>query len=539
MYSKKVSSLMIAILAIVMLVSGCMVKPGDTNKQNPAPTAGGATPAPQQQEKTYDPIKIDYMVAIDKGTDDSQFIAKRAFKEVFNVDVNFIINNWNNMNEKLRVMIATNELPDIISPMTDGYGKECGPKGMLVPFDEYLDRMPNFKSYLLKDPKKYVALQASDGHIYNAPQISEVLKVSTATVIRGDLLKEAGVEPPKTMKELAEVIKAVKKFHPEVVGLVNSGKMNFLWNRGVQYNTNNGMHYDPTTDKWIYAPLYEGFKEMLMDYHYFWAEGLMDPEFFTATNPQVREKFANGQAIYNVLWAHNVPSFEAEYKAKNPDDKDYELAFIMPLTTDVYPKTVTKIDPMVNNWSSLAVSAKSKYVDRILEMVEWMYSDEGITTLQWGYEGETYTEDADGKRKFMDNIMWASNPNGQIDAVNVLGLESSHLLRVRRNDYAVPPYPEHVQAAIDMYMNESDVVCEEQFGINLTFTEEQQSRIAEINTTALTIVEETAAKLIIGEMSFDKYDEFIKQLEAVGVREVEEIYAKAYDEYKKKLDAVK
>ena len=57
---------------------------------------------------------------------------------------------------------------------------------------------------------------------------------------------------------------------------------------------------------------------------------------------------------------------------------------------------------------------------RILQLVDWMYSDEAQEQIQWGIEGEHYTLTEDGRHKYTSEIVATYNPEGTIDATNTL-----------------------------------------------------------------------------------------------------------------------
>ncbi|MEG0542325.1 MAG: sugar ABC transporter substrate-binding protein, partial [Angelakisella sp.] len=60
-------------------------------------------------------------------------------------------------------------------------------------------------------------------------------------------------------------------------------------------------------------------------------------------------------------------------------------------------------------------------------------------------------------------------------------------------------------------------------------TQEQQERVNAIRQDLVKYRDEAATKFILGEWGFDKWEEYCKTLEKIGMKELEEIYQQAFD----------
>ena len=115
-----------------------------------------------QNEST---VKAELMVVNEsKNNDPANYMIVKLFKEKFNIDLTLTQNAINGHLEKLKLLAASNELPDIISPLPETESKSYGPKGALIPIVEHLDGMPNLKKYLDQDKIVYASMMANDGH---------------------------------------------------------------------------------------------------------------------------------------------------------------------------------------------------------------------------------------------------------------------------------------------------------------------------------------------------------------------------------------
>ena len=64
-------------------------------------------------------------------------------------------------------------------------------------------------------------------------------------------------------------------------------------------------------------------------------------------------------------------------------------------------------------WTSFAIGANTMHLDRILEMIDYMYSDEATTLFQWGQEGIHYIieNNISYKKLLSDKLAFFSSKN--------------------------------------------------------------------------------------------------------------------------------
>ena len=135
---------------------------------------------------TSQPITIEMMVLNNTSGDGSEFVIKDVVKEKFNIDIKFSLNNNQSHFEKLKLLIASNELPDIVAPLPADRCKLIGPKGALAPLDEYFEYLPNVVKYLEADKVNMVSAMADDGHIYALPRFAPDARYVQLDVGQGD-----------------------------------------------------------------------------------------------------------------------------------------------------------------------------------------------------------------------------------------------------------------------------------------------------------------------------------------------------------------
>lgn len=527
---KKVVASLLASAILITTLGGC----GSTNAKeaNKQTQDGGSTEEGTGESKEL--IELEFMLLNNQSGEGEKFVLKEIIKEKFNIDLKLVLNTREAHEEKLNLLIASNELPDLISPLSGEIGKDIGPKGALVAVDEYFDKMPNFKAKVMEDKNVYASIVAGDGHIYNMPRFSEQQQFKSVPLIRTDMVKAVGKEIPTNFKELIDVLEAIKAKYPDSMGLLNRGKMNFLWAYGIHYGTSQTTFYDKTQDKWVYGPLNEGFKEMLTDFNALWSKGLMDKEFFTSSTQQWEEKVLSGKGVFALDYATRSLTQTEAYKKLNPNDTTFKFEPIMPLVSDSAQTPTLNIAEQIGIWTSFGISADSPHIDRIVEMIDWMYSEEAATLIQWGNEGTHYTIE-ENMKKYVPTLKASYNPDGTIDPEVDLGLNHNRIMRLEKAD-GYEPYVEGYSEVIDRYKNEVEIF-ENNYRINLTFTDEETEETGFIETNIKTYVEEEALKFITGEKPLSQYNEFISYIEQNGGKRLEEIYEAAYGRYKEQLNS--
>lgn len=101
-------------------------------------------------------------------------------------------------------------------------------------------------------------------------------------------------------------------------------------------------------------------------------------------------------------------------------------------------------------WTSWGISSNTKHLGRILQMVDWMYSDEAQELVQWGREGEHFVLNGDGRHQYASSLQASYNPEGTIDPMNTLGLNHNRIMRVEK-DNGVVEVPDALNAIIQGY----------------------------------------------------------------------------------------
>lgn len=497
-----------------------------------------------EDQSTAKPV-LRMLCIVDKNTPDIDNVVKQAIEKKFNVELKLEKSGSETAHfDKLHLLLAADDLPDIVAGFQATEGKTAGMKGALLAFNKYQSIMPNFFKWMKTDKNAIQNITAGDGNIYSAPRYDLFLRVNRVPIMRVDLLKKLNLPIPKTFDELYNTLKAIKAKYPSNLGMYSNFGYQDLTNWGFYFNTNvgygsvSGMYYDRYQDKWVYGPTNEGYLEEITFFNKLWKDKLMDPEFFTTTTKMYNEKATNGNVAVVMTTDDASWKMELQHKIAYPtSDLDYEI--VIPFRSISLPEPAVSMRQYVNSPWSWSVSAKTKYPELVCRIIDWMYSEEGSFQTTAGFEGVQYTfTQQNGKRvwKFLPEIIREYNPDGKYDPRPKYALRHPYWVRLNRDYYEeftpendfIQQHNETLQAMYKLpgYQRNND-------NIELTFSDEQNDEMQKILTNLQTYVDENTVNFIIGERPLSEYPAFKKEMEKFGSKKLESIYAASYAIWKK------
>lgn len=310
------------------------------------------------------------------------------------------------INQKLGVMIAGNQFPDLV-----GYNAKFQDANDLIPLEDKIKKdAPDIYKHFVDGGAWGMMKDANDGHTYYMPNFGVYTSDVTGSYYSGpafwiqkDVLKEAGYPKVTTLDQYFDLITKYVKAHPTVDGkptigfetLATNGQSFVLENAPAQLSghPNDGM---VNVDKGV-ASLFSD-KDIAKTYfkklNDMYNQGIVDKESITQTKDQYIQKIATGRVVgmYDQHW--DFGSGEGTLVK----DKKYGQTYApLALTYDgVTPHY--KDRPVVNLLNGFAITKSCKDPDRVLAALNLLMSEKWQKILNWGIEGEDYSIDAASKQ---------------------------------------------------------------------------------------------------------------------------------------------
>jgi putative aldouronate transport system substrate-binding protein len=174
-----------------------------------------------------------------------------------------------------------------------------------------------------------------------------------------------------------------------------------------------------------------------------------------------------------------------------------------------------------------AVTTGCEDPELLIQMIDYLYSDEGALLCNYGIEGETFEYDENGTPHFSDLI----NNNPDYDyrtAIFLYVMDSGPTVVDPMRGTA-----SYTQEQLDSWSEWTDANLDYSHVIpNKAILKAEDSEYSSIMSDIETFMDEMTVKYITGEYSFDTYDtDFVEALEGMNIERCIELYQDAYDEY--------
>lgn len=203
--------------------------------------------------------------------------------------------------EKKNLVIASGELPDgIMGPLsiTADEAQLLGGQGVLIPLEGLIaEYAPNIQHILDTDPTYRAQVTSPDGHIYALTAMQDMgFDSLSVSIINKTWLDELGLPVPSTTDEFYETLKAFKE--NDMAGNGRTIPFSFLYQESADLNREVKREFEwiflafgvpetPThvmiedNGELIFTASQEGYKEAIKYLHKLYSEGLIDPEVFS------------------------------------------------------------------------------------------------------------------------------------------------------------------------------------------------------------------------------------------------------------------
>lgn len=444
-----------------------------------------------------------------------------------NIKIEWEVMSSNDWAEQKSIMLASGTLPDIIiGNQTFSDSDIVNNLSYFRPLDEYIDQyMPNLKAAMEETPEMKKISTFPDGNIYSLPaRLPARPKSSRQPVINRVWLDKLGLEVPQTIDELYDVFKAFKEQDPNGNGKADEMPYIEISNDlispfGIADLNNNNMIIQDGQP--LFYPTSEAYKEGLKWIGKLYAEGLVDPEVFTQDETMRSAKFQNPDVPivgFTYQWTPDAvfgkwgTQYETIPPVAGPDGQRYTIG-----------------NPIGMNLSrnEFLITASSKHPEIAARWADQFYTGEASIQNFWGAIGTVIEKNADGTYTLMDP------PEGT--SADAWYWDQS--LRDFGPKYVSPAFEEKIVLnpeagdglKLDIDKLGSDYVTEP--FPNVMYTAEEFAELPTLTTDIDSFVNTMRAQFIIEGNIDAGWDNYVKQLNSMGLERLVEIRTDAFDRY--------
>ncbi len=337
--------------------------------------------------------------------------------------------------------------------------------------------------------------------------------------IRYDTLDNHNLKAPKTWDEWFETMKKLKKLYPNSTPFATRSGSYLLeyWTQALGMNYL--IHYDEDSKKYVSGVMEEEFRTVLQFMIRTYNEGILDPKFDMSDSSSFEKKVQAGNVFF---WIDNgvLASMQTEQLRKtNP----YATINSLPLMTNSFGKKEGLAWTQLTNYGTqYCLSAKAKYPDRLLEFMDWCYSEEAMLINTYGKLDETYKLDKDGN-PYVPKSVWkkyekAAQPNYQW--MSDLGLGQLCFAPFYDNmgvvweDYETDELDKKYANIYDKDFEAGNFETKRETKPDIGI--EKIARYDTINTYA----KQQIIKFVKGTRSLTEFDSFLAEMKKLGVEEI-------------------
>lgn len=463
----------------------------------------------------------------------------RFMEEQTNIKFKFNTPPVSGIDQQRNLIMASGDYPDILmkSKMTPMDEVEYGSEGAFIPLNDLLDKYaPNFQKLIEAHPEVLPSITTPDGNIYSLPMVQEGAQPQVfESWINGKWMDHLNItETPQTTEELYELLKTFLENDangngkpdelPLSVGtpaLENLNKM-LLPAFGIVSDEQNyhGIFVDDN-DQVKYAYIQEQYKEFLMYLNRLWKENLLDHSIFTHTNQQL---FADGTEGRVGVFPGPSPTFVLRSQTPEEEMSNYLL---QPLTSPNNDKKINTGTHYIRR-GAFSITSANEHPEASVRWADYLYSDEGSRMVQLGMEGEQWEWLNEEQSEWKMNVPEGMN-RGKVRGQGSPGVGPGFVPQWIKDDF-IKKEPNEKAAWI--FAQAESLLEYRRIPFPLVYlTPEEQKQLGTLRSDLSSYYNEWAAKFIVGDVSFDQWDKYVKTIEDIGVDKMVEIFQAAYDRY--------
>lgn len=406
----------------------------------------------------------------------------------FGIELEWITFSENVAEQKVQTIIASGDIPDIL--WVDETTSKLYGEDLFVDILANLDKMPNYAKLVEELPP---VTGVTGDSMYLIAKYCPLNTTSEGNITyRKDILDALNIAEPTTIDEWLAAYRAVHEAYPDMTVVMERGAGNITSMMlpafdMATYDGNFAGVLGTDIDTVVYLPITQNWKDMLQFYNTLYTEGLLYSGYATI---DYATWWDNGVCT-DKCFACNTQNFSradeatATAHANGLENVEWRVAKNV---VNPYNNT-NEILVCKSAWSNygFAISKDSKNVDLALAFADYFYGDEFIQ----------YQEDMNDERALDTPLLYTAH-------------------------YYINPYPtsekeiyrDHFQKNMDL-VRLVPVVCTTPEGAQ-TITDETEG--------LSDYVKMMRDNFIMGETSFDEWDEYVEECKNLGCDTIVDVY---------------
>lgn len=449
-------------------------------------------------------------------------LAYQITSEQFGIDFDVQFFSSTVASEKQNLLLGSGDYPEVFFCGTDveWYGAQ---EGILLPLDDLIDDYaPNLKARI-DEVNAWDYLRCTDGHIYGLPNIGQQYARDGLLWVNTTWLERLDLKMPQSFDELYDVLTAFKEQDANGNGDPDD-EIPLL-----SYQVGNGANYIELYNycEWMFnyefrtivdedgtcrmLPMTQEYKDLIEYVTKLYQSGLINDDCFTLT----------GESAQALVQTTDTVGMMITYKPTSLCSREQALdwAVVEPWCNSVEVSNGIYREAM-------CITDKCTDPEKLIEWLDYFYSEEGSILNHMGVQGKTYDVDENG------NWYWLETEDQSISYIkNVLCLN----LPSYQTDFEL--FHDAGSDPVAAYQDQQVRIASNHAGLmmfELPFTNEQLTVGLPIMIDMNTAFPQYMAKVMTGEYDLEaSWDDFQQQLLDMQVPVLEAIIQDCYDRMQK------
>ncbi len=540
----KIISLFLA-TTLIFTMSACgSTKETSNNTASSDATASGTSSTTAEVADPYGAMKETVTIHIGRsedpnvsylaGEDSSNNYVTNYIKEQLNVDYVFDFSvNTDSYETKVNMAIASGEMPDVMF-VTEAQLRELVQADAIEDLTSYYDTYASDSLKAAYDTTNGISFKAAtyEDKLMAMPSISPGADGVPLLFVRGDWMEEQGLQEPKTLDDIVNIIKTFQDAYDLEEGLVVSQKI-----ASKSGNNTYGLdalfalygcypkHWVTDADgNLVYGSNMPETKEALTAIKGLLDDGIISPSFIVRDADQCAELVTSGQAgvFFGAWWNMSWPLNNMIQE----DDSIYWNCYAAPLTSDGIYNTAM-ISPS-SNFLVVKKGASAELMEAVIKTMNYQFDidqDQAISLKKDPSDPYSWSEmpftlllstynDKEGKAQAVMDAM--EGKLAEADLVGEQAIWYSSYKEVAESGFAQANANNNIsgwaytRGAYPLSANESSI--NKVFDASYSHTETMDSKWATLEK----LEDEAFLEILSGNAPIDRFDEYVSSWNSLG-----------------------
>lgn len=383
--AKRIFSAIVCLMMCAFMVTGCeKSQPMEKDTQSgQTKTTEAAKNEPPHKIRMVNRVNVEYVVQDNPVLKE---IEKKA-----NVQLDIEIPPMADYEKRVGIIMASGDLPDIICML--GFNatySNFAENGLLIPLDDIIAKCPNIKAKATKEQLEGARV-AKTGKLHGIvrPHIGNYLGMN----VRADWLEKLNLKAPTTAEEFLEVAKAFADKDPDGNGKADTFGFTIstdwkMLDQSITRSFGVNPNFIPDTNgKVTISEAQPAYMEILDFYRKCYEQKALDPEFYLNKGSSTSEKWKKGKVGFSAEFVRPNDLFNTGNDELRKAFPEAKIEFVLPLKDKSGKRIIYDKAPI---WAGFSITKDCKKPERVMQFVDYMFSDEGMTLSNLGVKGVNY-----------------------------------------------------------------------------------------------------------------------------------------------------